>query len=79
VSIIHCILLIGLPVGILFLCDAQKRRHYSSMKSIIPISISSALAMLFLSAGTYAGVMPAPWHQYNVNDETGGGLIDPTT
>ncbi|MDR3257916.1 MAG: hypothetical protein LBT17_03900, partial [Mycoplasmataceae bacterium] len=72
VSIIYCILLIGLPVGILFLCDATKRRHYSGMKSIIPISISSALAVLFLSASIYAEIMPTPWQQYNVNDETGG-------
>jgi hypothetical protein len=79
VSIVHCILLIGLPVGILFLCDATKRRHYSNVKSIIPISISSGLAVLFLSTTIYAGVIPVPWQPYNVNDETGGGNINPTT
>jgi hypothetical protein len=60
VSIIHCILIVGLPTGILFLCDATKRRHYSNMKQAVPASVACILALPLIAIVVYSGVVPIP-------------------
>jgi glucose uptake protein GlcU len=53
ICIFHCVILVGLPTGILFLCDAVKRHHHLVVKQGIVMVISMVIVLPFIAATAY--------------------------